>query len=179
MRLRLSGCGMCIAHAVCGPSSCFRSVLVARGFGRAFLFPLLLVDFTSPAVLLEGLLQTLPLPNGARRGFGLVLDSVHPAASYAFGATRGPQGGGPPETPRARGGSRATPVETTKVAVAHLWFFVEHGPLPLVISSQRRVLVAGVGRSQARTNDATFSSLSGSRRHVRRGACQLGASGRE
>ena len=72
----------------------------------------------------------------------VVLTSVHPAVDYAFGATLGAARRRPPETPHAFGGSRAAPVETTKVAVVHRCFFAEHGPLPLVISSQRRLLVA-------------------------------------
>ena len=52
-------------------------------------------------------------------------------------------------------------------------------PLPLVISSECRVLVAGAGPSQARTTHAAFGSLSGSRRRARRAACQQGASGRD
>ena len=64
---------------------------------------------------------------------------------YAFGATRGAARRRPPETPRACGGSCIPPVETTKVAVVRLNFFAEHGPLPLVISSQDTVLVDVVG----------------------------------
>jgi len=76
--------------------------------------------------------------------FDAVLTSVHPAVGYAFGATRGAARRRPPETPRAFGGSCIPPVETTKVAVAGFVFFEEHGPLPLVISSQDTVLVAVV-----------------------------------
>ena len=47
--------------------------------------------------------------------------------------------------PRALGGACIAPIETTKVAVAGSCFFEEHGPLPLVISSQNVVLVAVVG----------------------------------
>ena len=111
---------------------------------------------------------------------------------------RGPPGRVPLWTPRALGGSSVTPVETTKVAVVRPCFCAEHGPLPLVISSQDTVLVDVVGSvlkadesplrqspkrlsleaPQARTTHAAFGSLKGSRVPVRRGACQLGASGR-
>jgi len=77
--------------------------------------------------------------------FGGVLTSVQPALDYAFGATKGAARRRPLWKPRAFGGSRVTPVETTKVAVGRRLSFGEHGPLPLVISSQNVVLVAVVG----------------------------------
>jgi len=78
--------------------------------------------------------------------FGVVLTSVHPAVGYAFGATKGVlQSQDPFGNPGLLVVRASHPSKPRRSRSFVAVFYAEHGPLPLVISSQDTVLVAVVG----------------------------------
>ena len=129
-----------------------------------------------------------------------VLTSVHPAVGYAFGATKGaPQGclegswlgsktkaqsrfcfdpRAPLDTPRPWWCVHPTHRNHEGRGRAALFFCAEHGPLPLVISSQNVVLVDDVRSLLARTNGRRFVLYDRARRLASEQLCHRHASGR-
>ena len=83
---------------------------------------------------------------GVRFDVVAVLTAVHPAVGYAFGATKGVlQSQDPFGIPGLLVVRALPPSKPRRSRSCIFAFLVEHGPLPLVISSQDTVLVAVVG----------------------------------